>query len=219
MGIPTFTPGYPPDGFSLGQTKAVIRNNLDGTFETLAIDHIDNNGQPGGNPAGYHTVIHSVPQTVVDVGSLTINAQLFTGVPGVVTINGGLTKPIPPTQPQWFDLNPDGSIYQLTGAVRNSPGYAWMGGMLVQWNSVDLAGVWPTIPTDITFASNTPNNVAFPNACFAVLLTVQSNSGGSLTSGGIFVVQGSLSATKFTYRNNISTDAGARGFTWVAIGW
>ena len=44
MSIPTYTQGYPPDGSSLGQTKSVIRNNLDGTFLTLAVDHVDNNG-------------------------------------------------------------------------------------------------------------------------------------------------------------------------------
>src|SRR5258706_888795 len=82
MSIPTYTPGYPPDGSSLGQTKSVIRNNLDGTFQTLGIDHVNNNGQPGGKPAGYHTVIHSVPQgsnpaTVAGYGQLfakTINS-------------------------------------------------------------------------------------------------------------------------------------------------
>ena len=52
MSIPAFTPGYPPDGSSLGETKSVIRNNLDGTFLTLGVDHINNNGQPGSESSG-----------------------------------------------------------------------------------------------------------------------------------------------------------------------
>ena len=65
MGIPAYVPGYPPDGSSLGQTKSTIRNNLDGTFQTIAVDHINNNGDPGSQPPGYHTIIHEVPQTVL----------------------------------------------------------------------------------------------------------------------------------------------------------
>jgi hypothetical protein len=94
MPIPAYTPGYPPDGSSLGQTKAVIRNNLDGTFQTLAVDHIDNNGNPGSQPAGYHTVIHQVPQTSVNTAS-GYN-QIFSGFPGTLIVNGLTTPAIPP---------------------------------------------------------------------------------------------------------------------------
>jgi hypothetical protein len=90
MAIPTYTPGYPPDGSSLGQTKSTIRNNLDGTFETLAVDHVNNNGVPGSNPAGYHTIIHQVPQTNVD--DCAGYNQIFSGVPGglsITTVNDG----------------------------------------------------------------------------------------------------------------------------------
>jgi hypothetical protein len=212
MSIPTFTPGYPPDGFSLGQTKATIRDNIDGTFDTLAVDHIDNNGQPGGKHAGYHTVIHSVPQTVVN--TVVGYSQLFTGIPGSCTINGGATTAVPPDgQPQWFDLAPDGSIYQLTGAVKSTSGYAWMGGMLVQWKFKDLGGTWPSSSQTVNF------NVTFPHACLMVLLTLVSNSSGSLTNGDVFVVKNSLTTTGFDYFNNISSGASTQGFNWVAIGY
>ena len=94
MPIPTYTPGYPPDGSSLGQTKSTIRNNLDGTFQTLAIDHVNNNGQPGSNPAGYHTIIHQVSQTSVSTVS-GVN-QVFSGVPGSLRVNTVTTPIITP---------------------------------------------------------------------------------------------------------------------------
>lgn len=73
MSIPPYVLGFPQDGSSLGNTRVQIRNNLDGTFSTLAVDHIDNNGNPSGGTPGYHKVIHfqdqgsSTPATVLGV--------------------------------------------------------------------------------------------------------------------------------------------------------
>jgi len=76
MAIPPYQLGYPPDGSSLGQTKTTIRGNLDGTFETLAVDHINNNGQPSrpSGSAGYHNIIrivqNSTPSAIGAIGQL-----------------------------------------------------------------------------------------------------------------------------------------------------
>lgn len=154
MPIPTYTPGYPPDGSSLGQTKSVIRNNLDGTFETLNVDHINNNGQPGSQPAGYHTIIHEVPQT--SVSTVTGYNQVFSGVPGTLVVNGTTTPAIPNNgDQQLYSLTGAGALSQLTGSNTSTNGYAWVGGILLQW------GVTNALPggSPVSFPIPFPNNV------------------------------------------------------------
>lgn len=80
MSIPTYIEGYPQDGSSLGSTKAQIRANLDGTFETLSVDHINNNGQPNSGTPGYHNVIH-----FQDQGNLYTTPPTVTGVTQMYT--------------------------------------------------------------------------------------------------------------------------------------
>jgi hypothetical protein len=164
MPIPTYTPGYPPDGSSLGQTKATIRNNLDGTFQTLNVDHINNNGQPGSQPAGYHTVIHEVPQT--SVSTVTGYNQIFSGVPGTLSVNGTPTKAIPNNgDTQLYALTGAGVLAQLTGYSFTTPsgpffqskGFAWIGGILLQWGSDYSTNTGSGNP--ITFSTPFPNNV------------------------------------------------------------
>lgn len=140
MPIPTYTLGYPPDGSSLGQTKAVIRNNLDGTFQTLAVDHVNNNGQPGSNPAGYHTIIHQVTQT--NVSTVSGVNQIFSGKPGTLVVNGVTTPAVPNNgDVQLYSLTGMGNLSQLTGYNTGTPnGYCWSGGLLFQWGKFNSSG-------------------------------------------------------------------------------
>ena len=134
MPIPTYTLGYPPDGASLGQTKSTIRNNLDGTFQTLAVDHVNNNGQPGSQPAGYHTIIHQVTET--NVSTVSGHNQVFSGVPGTLIVNGVTTLAVPPNgDTQLYSLSGAGALAQLTGFSATANGYAWVGGVLLQWGA------------------------------------------------------------------------------------
>lgn len=167
MPIPTYTPGYPPDGSTLGQTKSTVRNNLDGTFQTLAVDHVNNNGQPGAKPAGYHTVIHQVPQATVS--TVAGYNQVFSGVPGTLIVNGVTTKAIPSNgDQQLYSLTGGGVLSQLTGFSAAAKGYVWVGGLLIQWGA-DTA----------TSGGNIVNYaVTFPNNVFSVTCTVY-NSGGT----------------------------------------
>ncbi len=199
MAIPTYTPGYPPDGSSLGQTKATIRNNLDGTFQTLAVDHIDNNGQPGSKPAGYHNLIHMVPQasTPAPVTNYSLLYSKF------VTPTGGTADT------QLFHESSSGVITQLTGpnavsAVTN--GYAWLPGpILVQWGSAAFTSSNQSVDL----------NIDFPNNFFNIQITPSSTSTG--TSRNI-VATFSVSQPlhRFTVKsiNYTSSDS----FFWFAIG-
>ncbi len=203
MGLPTFTQGYPPDGSSLGQTKAIIRDNLDGTFLTVAVDHVDNNGQPGANPAGYHTIIHEVPQTnVTTVGGYN---QLFCGVPGTLIVNGVATPAVPNNGDlQFYSLTGLGTLSQLTGYSAATSGYCWAGGLLFQWgrfNSTGGSGQIVTLP------------IPFPRNFFNAQATMIRNSSNvdviySTTNPTVGIV------SQIVFRDTSSGNP----FYWFAVG-
>lgn len=207
MVIPTYVPGYPPDGSSLGQTKSTIRNNLDGTFQTLAIDHINNNGVPGSQPPGYHTVIHQVPQA--SVSTVAGYNQVFSGVPGTLIVNGVTTPAIPPTDQQLYSLTGGGILSQLTGHSAATNGYQWVGGLLFQWGIINSLSSTGTV----TFATS---NVSFPNNCFNVQITLIAHSGGTSSSNTAAPITGTISKNAFNYSYTGSTSY--VGFYWTAIG-
>lgn len=204
MAIPAYIQGYPQDGSSLGQSKTTIRNNLDGTFLTLGVDHINNNGLPGSQPAGYHTLIHQVTQTAVT--TLANYNQVFSGIPGNVTVNGVATAEIPTGgDTQLYSLSSMGILNQLTGSLKNTPGYAWLGGILIQWGLVA--------------SSSTQSNpviypVEFPTAIFNIQVT-------PVRVAGVFTSDYSVApgATKAGF-TIINATGGATGlaFYWFAIG-
>ena len=197
MPIPTYTPGYPPDGSSLGQTKSTIRNNLDGTFETLGIDHINNNGQPGSNPAGYHNVIHMVPQGS-DPVAITGFGQLYSK-----TINDVISDTA------LFWETGTGLIQQLTTnltPLAANKGYTFLaGGLILQWGTISTTA---NQSSSVNFT--TLGNIAFPNNCFT--MTSQLNS-SSTTEATLNLYN--LTATGFSY---VNTSSNARTYFWWAIG-
>ena len=202
MPIPTYTPGYPPDVGSLGQTKVTIRNNLDGTFQTLGIDHVNNNGQPGSQPAGYHTIIHQVPQAAVT--TVTGYNQVFSGVPGNLTVNATTTPAIPSGgDQQLYSLTGGGVLAQLTGYNAANIGFCWAGGILFQW------GVTTASTGDI----NVPFTPAFPNNAFNVQATVLRTFGTFTTNFSVT----SLTKTNFVI-NNANSSATNLAYYWLAIG-
>ena len=214
MPIPTYTPGYPPDGSSLGQTKSTIRNNLDGTFQTLAVDHVNNNGQPGSQPAGYHTVIHQVSQT--NVSTVSGYNQVFSGVPGSLIVNGTTTPSIPSTgDSQLYSLSSQGNLSQLTGNNSAQNGYAWIGGILIQWGRKTLTDSSSQLGTILFNTSN----VNFPNNVFNIQLSLICKSGGTSSSDNtLSVVNGSTSKTSFQYQYNGNGGGSYPAFFWLAIG-
>jgi hypothetical protein len=202
MPIPTYTQGYPPDGSSLGQTKSTIRNNLDGTFQTLNVDHVNNNGQPGSQPPGYHTIIHQVPQS--SVSTVANYNQVFSGVPGTLIVNGVTTPTIPPGgDQQLYSLTGAGSLSQLTGRLASANGYCWCGGMLFQWG----------VTTASTGNINVVFPVAFPNNVFNVQATPLRTLGTFTTNFSVT----SLVNSGFTI-NNANSSTTSLAYYWFAIG-
>lgn len=210
MTIRPYVQGYPPDGYSLGQTKSTIRNNLDGTFLTLAVDHVNNNG-PDMQPPGYHTVIHQVPQS--SVNTVSGYSQIFAGEAGVLVVNGTTTAAIPPGNgQQLYSLTADGSLSQMTGAIHNSYGLVWAAGILFQWGTATLSASSSQSGT-VMFREG------FPKNCYNVQLTLNSLAGSVNESpANLYVVYQSVSQTGFTYQYNQNAGAFSNQFFWFAIG-
>ena len=212
MSIPTYVQGYPPDGSSLGQTKTTIRKNLDGTFLTLAVDHVNNNGQPGSQPPGYHTIVHQVSQT--NVSTVSGYNQVFSGVPGTLIVNGTTTPAIPPGgNTQLYSLTGAGALSQLTGHNAAMNGYQWIGGLLVQWGRRSLTGAQGELGT-VLFSTA---NIAFPNNLFNMQAVLGYNNGSS-SDNTLSIVINSLNKNSFQYRYDGSGGGRFPAFYWFAIG-
>lgn len=189
MPIPTFTPGYPPDGSSLGQTKTTIRNNLDGTFDTLAVDHINNNGQPGSQPAGYHNSIHLVPQA--SVTNVSGYDQFFSK-----TINDGYAN----DQALFLNTGTGNITNQLTsnflatkGSSVGASGRSFIpGGITLIWGSFN-----PNVSTTVTFPFG-----GFPNFCVNIQLTGSASNNSSFRNN---ISTGSITKTGFTWQGSVDT--------------
>ncbi len=138
MSIPPYVKGYPQDGSSLGSTKAQIRANLDGTFETLGINHFDQNSA---NP-GKHQYIQ-MPTTDRPNTTGTTEILLYNGVEGGVN--------------NLYFVAPNKTVanayVQMTTNLipaRTQKGYSWLpGGLLIQWGSQNVAA---STTVDVTFA-------------------------------------------------------------------
>jgi hypothetical protein len=200
MSIPSYNKGYPPDGSSLGQTKATIRDNLDGTFDTLGVDHVNNNGVPGppNTPPGYHTVIHQVTQGTAPVAISGVN-QLYSFIP---TIPDNIN-------PQLFNKNGlAGANAQMTGNIKADFGLVWCAGILLQWGFANITDTSP-----VTFSP------AFPNNCFTVLTTPYW-VGGPIPNGVAVASVKNVSESGFSWVFNTNSGAYAGGgFYWFAIGF
>jgi hypothetical protein len=190
MPIPTYTAGYPPDKSTLGQTKTQIRNNLDGTFQTLAVDHFDNNNIN----AGKHKYVHLVTQ-VSNPALASSEGALFTKIVG------------PNTELFYRYGSAPQNTYQLTnnGAIAAVNGFTSLvspdgGAMAMYWgNSAVTSGVH-NISYGVTFS-----------AIYNVQITPIATSG--TPTNGIFIQ--SVANNQFTYNNASST---INQVYWIAIG-
>lgn len=204
MSIPVYTLGYPPDGSSLGQTKQTIRNNLDGTFLTLAVDHINNNGQPGSNPAGYHKVIHMVsqagdPPLVAAVGQLytkSVNSGGNTDTSLFFETGGGGGRKLQLTSNFTPTISANGYTFLAGVSGTSSP--------IIQWGST--TAVTNSGSTIVTFPK------AFPNAVFSVQVTAVTSDNTTIRLS----LEGNATKTGFTTTQTSSTKF--TNMYWMAIG-
>ena len=113
----------------------------------------------------------------------------------------------------------DTNQIQLTGpgipAFSGNFGITFIaGGFIVQWGKV-FAGQTSSNRTDYLFSSTSPN-IAFPNRCFQVQITLQQ----AIINGFSFGIN-NLSATGFslnTLASSYGSGGGGATFNWFAIG-
>ena len=135
MSIPTYNLGYPQNGSTLGQSKATIRNNLDGTFLTVSVNHYNQNS----SYPGQHKFIQFPNSSMFapPVPNLGTEIDLYNGGSTLGGANNLFLLP-----PGSTSLS---QAIQLTRSA-NAPiaaanGYSWLpGGLLIQWGSVTTAG-------------------------------------------------------------------------------
>jgi len=196
MTIPHFTQGIPPDGSSLGNTKANIRNNLDGTYQTLSVDHYNQNSANVGKHKFIRFPIQATPNP-----STTGANELFL-FNGTSVIDG----------PNNLFFNAPGTTVGSTQSVQmtrnvipigNTNGFTWLpGAILFQWGFV----------TPINNSGTISFNTSFTSACFNVQLTL-SGLGVFNTPPGVTA----KSTTTFSYRYD-GNAPGTFSFYWTAIG-
>lgn len=192
MGIPTYTPGYPPDGSTLGETKSTIRDNLDGTFETVSVDHQDQN-ETG---TGTHTKVSLLNTTGSITPTLPPNIQ-GAGWETLYSQPAGT-----PAAGEIFFSRGGAAGIRLTGpgtpsAVTN--GYTFLpGGLVLQWG-ISAA---TTAPSAVLFP------IAFQNSCFSVVTNY-------ITSAATIplVAASAFTTTQFTIKVTANGNV-----SWIAIG-
>ncbi len=108
-----------------------------------------------------------------------------------------------------------GGISQLTGNSAAAEGYAWLGGILIQWGKVTFGiGVGGTV----TFQMRT-NCIPFPNNLFMVNATeffIDPNI--PLGDHGIFIDTNAVTFLKTSFNWYRISNTNSKGFFWMAIG-
>lgn len=199
MVIPGFIAGQPQDGQSLGNSKPIIRNNLDGTFQTVSVDH-QNQNLP--NP-GYHSVIHFQNQGSNPTDTPG-SGQLFTLTSGSV-----------PTQNLYYKIGGVSPPVQMTSLFNPSAttnGQTFLpGGILMQWGQFSV----PALAGSISF------NHSFSAPPFMIQVTLQITSPGSTPNP--VVVNGTAgnlpTALGFKYIIGNSNIGANSIIHWLAIGF
>jgi hypothetical protein len=207
MTIPTYVKGYPQDGSSLGSTKAQIRKNLDGTFQTLGVDHINNNGQPGSGTPGYHRVIHfqdlgalpTNPSNVVNVTQMYTNTDTHS-IQQIILKSTGNKKYQQTTMLDAFNSRFGDDLSS------NVAGWTYLpGGLIMNYGFTDTSET-SSITVDFPGLS-LPN---FSNVNYITTVTPYGfASRFSITTGAKFV-------SGFTITN--TTSFPGTGYYWTAIG-
>ena len=207
MSIPTYTLGYPPDGSSLGNTKAVIRDNLDGTFQVFSVDHQDQN-EVG---AGSHTKVSlknttgtttpTLPPNIFGGGYETLYSQPA-GAPPLGSLG------------EIFYSRGGGAGIQLTGPgtpTKATNGYTFLaGGIMLQWgqSNVNASGATTTINFSPTFST----------ACLNVQITcIQSTATSRPSANNVYLTSAAPTTSQFVVSN--SSSGTVTKIFWVAIGY
>jgi len=189
--------------------RPLMTENTNSTAGIIAVDHVGFDITNG----GYHTISHQIPQSVPS--AIAGIGQLFSQN---ITVGSS-------TDTQLFYMTGQGSVSQLTGAFVSSPGYQWIGDVLLQWGLVIQVFAAGSTAVSATFKIPFPHNCfivigtpfwnnATPTSTSAASLSINSFSINNVPSGGPTVTP------PITGFSGVFTTANStyRGFYWIAIG-
>jgi len=222
--MPVYQPGIPTGTVNLDVDYQNIQDNFSQLDVCFNVDHVTFSNTTA--QTGYHKSIHFNPvsTTATNVSNnYDTPTQYPQGVPATVAGIGQLFSS------EVNDaISVDTGLYWKTGnglkvamtrnfvPSRAANGYTFLpGGLILQWGVfVRPGGGWPTTDQTLTFTTQVPANIAFPNACLAVFTTFTGNSG---SSGDIGI--NSKNLTNFHWQFGGNAAAQYTGFYWQAIGY
>lgn len=204
----------------LSDSQEMLKDNFNALDTLYGLDHYAYSN--GSAQAGQHNVIQQYQsnRTRTGVGAITANfpanvAQTQKLFSAAYTPDSTVTS----ADTQLFALTGNGGVSQLTGnsTADTNDGWAWIGGILVQWgwvNSVAASG-------SVTFKDRVVGAIPFPNTCFKVFTTITYNNTGG--TGFVISIQNQAAmsplSTGFNWtRGGNATSGTFSGFFWLAIG-
>lgn len=216
----SFLRNIPSGSVDLNIDYQNLQNNFNQSDTSFGVDHVAFS-VPVNN--GYHTNIHSIPNSTT-----TVNNNGPTNYP-----------PTPPTATGGFGqvwsaqindgLSTDEALYWISGGNKSiqltsnmvpdldvgGNGKTFMaGGLIVQWGFVNTPAT--STFTTLTFSSNA-HNIAFPKNCFGVFTQPYSSSTVPSLPAIVDIKGFTVVRTSFQWAF-ITSDASYNGFYWIAIG-
>jgi hypothetical protein len=203
-----------------------MQTNTNSINSIIGTDHLTFGTATGTQIDGMHKVIRQVTgagtQNLIRSGE----GAIYTNTPtNIATINQVIAGQYTPdttggtADTQLFNLTAGNIISQLTGFAFATPtsnqsdGYAWVGGILIQWGTVITA----LNTSSIVYKDRFPGAIPFPNNCFNVQATLVTTGAPSLTPGCIAIKNaGGFSNTGFNW--NATNITSFSGFFWFAVG-
>jgi hypothetical protein len=196
MSIPTYNLGYPQNGSTLGQSKATIRNNLDGTFLTLGVNHYNNNSTNAGKHIYIQIPINGAPSSTGSTELLLFN--------GSSPIGGALNLYFAPPGQSSIGSS---TVTQLTRnefPIAATNGFSWLpGALLIQWGTATIGGSSGTV----SFNTKTIS-----------IYNIQITLIGSSSSTNTLSIVSKTPGTPGSFTWHFTGSSSYSSFYWMAIG-
>lgn len=200
----SYNPNIPLPTDYLADSQGQIKTNFTQLNNVYNVDH---SPYTSATDIGYHKDIHVIKRT----GNPTNVADkqiIFTK--DYTPDSTGATA-----DTQLFTLTGANIVSQLSGRLAGTDGWAWVGGILLQWGrKTGFSGSWPTSAQTLTFKDRVTGAIPFPNNCYAVLTTFIGPTSSS--SGDISI--NSQTSTNFIWQFSGNSSAAFDGFFWIAVG-
>lgn len=206
----TYTTNIPDENNNPSTDQPNMKVNTNSINSIIGVDHYSF----GTGNDGYHNAAHFVARSDPAVVPSTNILYSKSYTPDTT----GGTADI-----QLFSETAGGTIAQLTGLLTTntatSDGWAWVGGILIQWGfvSVTVASQSGTV----TFKDRIPGAIPFPNSIFSVNATLFVDDGLSsalLQTSSIAVSAANKTRFKYKFAVPNTVVSSSNGFYWTAIG-